>query len=97
MAIQPPSEEVRRAVEGDGWKLTDPGPISADLDAYRDFIASSRGEFTVAKDIYARTDSGWFSDRAVCYLASGRPVVTMRTGCAGLYPLGDGPVRLRHA
>ena len=29
----------------------------------------SRGEFTVAKDIYVRPNSGWFSDRAVCYLA----------------------------
>ena len=47
---------------------------------YRRFIAFSRGEFTVAKDIYVRPNSGWFSDRAVCYLASGRPVVTMRTG-----------------
>ncbi len=90
MAIQPPSEEVRRAVEGDGWKLTDPGPISADIDAYRQFIAASRGEFTVAKDIYVRTHSGWFSDRAVCYLASARPVVTMRTGFDRLYPTGDG-------
>ena len=35
-------------------------------------------------------NSGWFSDRAVCYLASGRPVVTMRTGCGRLYPVGEG-------
>ena len=39
--------------------------------AYRDFIAGSRGEFTVAKDIYVRPNSGWFSDRSVCYLAAG--------------------------
>ena len=44
----------------------------------------------MAKDIYVRTDSGWFSDRAVCYLASGRPVVTMRTGFDRVYPTGDG-------
>ena len=90
MAIQPPTEEVRGEVEGHRWQLVDPRPLSAGLDSYRNFIAGSRGEFTVAKDIYARTNSGWFSDRAVCYLASGRPVVTMRTGCAGLYPLGEG-------
>ena len=53
---------------------------------YRDFIAGSRGEFTVAKDIYVRPNSGWFSDRAVCYLAAGRPVVTMRTGFDQLLP-----------
>ena len=54
------------------------------------FIAGSRGEFTVAKDIYVRPNSGWFSDRAVCYLASGRPVVTMRTGFTSYCPVGDG-------
>ena len=57
---------------------------------YRDFIASSRGEFTVAKDIYVRPNSGWFSDRSVCYLAAGRPVVTMRTGFSKFYPVGRG-------
>jgi hypothetical protein len=90
MAILPPEEVVRRKVEGNGWRLVDPRPVSADMDTYRDFIAGSRGEFTVAKDIYARTHSGWFSDRAVCYLASGRPVITMRTGCGRLYPVGEG-------
>jgi hypothetical protein len=90
MAMLPPSGEIRAEVEGNGWQLTDPRPISADLDRYRDFIAGSRGEFTVAKDIYVRPNTGWFSDRAVCYLASGRPVITMRTGCARHYPIGDG-------
>ena len=90
MAILPPDDGVRREVEGGGWRLTDPRPVSADIDSYRDFIAGSRGEFTVAKDIYVRTNSGWFSDRAVCYLASGRPVVTMATGFERLYPIGAG-------
>lgn len=90
MAILPPDGAVRREVEGSGWHLTDPRPVSADVDLYRDFIAGSRGEFTVAKDIYVRTNSGWFSDRAVCYLASGRPVVTMATSFDRLYPVGAG-------
>jgi glycosyltransferase involved in cell wall biosynthesis len=90
MAILPPSREIRHQVESGGWRLTDPRPISADIDAYRHFIGGSRGEFTVAKDIYVRTWSGWFSDRAVCYLASGRPVITMRTGFDRFCPSGDG-------
>jgi hypothetical protein len=90
MAILPPEESIRREVEGNGWQLVDPRPISADLDSYQQFIAGSRGELTVAKDIYVRTNSGWFSDRAVCYLASGRPVVTMRTGFDRLRPVGNG-------
>jgi hypothetical protein len=36
-------------------------PVSLDIDNYRRYICSSRGEFTVAKDLYARTRSGWFS------------------------------------
>ena len=64
--------------------------MSAGIDAYRDFISGSRGEFTVAKDIYVRPNSGWFSDRAVCYLAAGRPVVTMRTGFTSYCPAGRG-------
>ena len=90
MAIEPPSDAIRHEVEGHGWELVDPWPISRTLDGYRDFITTSRAEFTVAKDIYARTNSGWFSDRTVCYLASGRPVVTMRTGSARAYPTGEG-------
>ncbi len=83
MAMLPPDETVRRQVEAAGWDLVDPRPVSGDMTSYQRFIAGSRGEFTVAKDIYVRPNSGWFSDRAVCYLAAGRPVVTMRTGFAG--------------
>lgn len=90
MAMLPPDDAVRREVEDAGWGLVDPRPVSADMGAYREFISGSRGEFTVAKDIYVRPNSGWFSDRAVCYLATGRPVVTMRTGFAEYCPAGRG-------
>jgi hypothetical protein len=90
MAMLPPDDGVRAAVAAGGWGLVDPRPISADMQSYRDFIARSRGEVTVAKDIYARPNSGWFSDRSVCYLAAGRPVITMRTGFSKRYPVGRG-------
>src|SRR5204862_2939785 len=90
MAMLPPDETVRRTVEGAGWELADPRPVSADMASYRNFIARSRGEFTVAKDIYVRPNSGWFSDRSVCYMAAGRPVLTMRTGFSKFCPVGVG-------
>jgi hypothetical protein len=90
MAMEPPDEEVRQKVAAAGWGIVDPAPVSADMASYRDFIAGSRGELTVAKDIYVRPNSGWFSDRSVCYLAAGRPVVTMRTGFGKFYPVGRG-------
>jgi hypothetical protein len=38
----------------------------------------------------ARTRSGWFSDRSVCYLAAGKPVVTQDTGLGKYLPTGLG-------
>jgi hypothetical protein len=90
LAMDPPDAQVREQVTSAGWTLIDPAPLSAGMAPYCDFIAGSRGEFTVAKDIYARPNSGWFSDRSVCYLAAGRPVVTMRTGFSKFYPVGRG-------
>ena len=90
IAVLPPSVRVRSLILAGGWNLVDPRPISADMSHYQNFIVASRGEFTVAKDIYARPNSGWFSDRSVCYLAAGRPVVTMRTGFSKFYPVGRG-------
>ncbi|MFZ3236277.1 MAG: hypothetical protein WA417_24725 [Stellaceae bacterium] len=90
VAMAPPDHAARDLIANVGWSLVDPGPVSADMNAYRGFIADSRGELTVAKDIYVRPNSGWFSDRSVCYLAAGRPVVTMRTGFSKFYPVGRG-------
>jgi hypothetical protein len=34
--------------------------------------------------------TGWFSDRAACYLAAGRPAVEHDTGFGEVLPLGPG-------
>lgn len=68
-----------------GWVFSNPEQISIEHDLYTDFIRGSKGEFTVAKDQYARLHTGWFSDRSACYLAAGRPVVTQETGFTRLY------------
>ena len=73
-----------------GFRIRSAIPMSLDVDEYRNYVGTSRGEFTVAKDVVARTRSGWFSDRSVCYLAAGRPVVTQRTGFEGSLPTGVG-------
>ena len=78
-----------RALAG-GFSITPVVPMSLDIDVYRDYISRSRGEFTVAKDIYVRPRTGWFSDRTVCYLAAGRPVVTQRTGFEKFIATGTG-------
>lgn len=90
LAMDPADAAVEARLRGMGWDLTDPAPISRDLGAYQEFIYGSRGEFTVAKDIYVRPHSGWFSDRSVCYLAAGKPVVTQDTGFGKFIPTGEG-------
>ena len=83
---RPPCERWREL----GWSVVDSHPISETLEDYRAYIARSRGEFSVAKNVYVATGSGWFSCRSVCYLAASRPVVIQDTGFSGLVPTGEG-------
>src|SRR4029453_14302571 len=89
MGVAPNPEALAR-LDAHGWRVEDPLAVSADFWAYRDYIRCSRGEFTVAKDLNVRLRSGWFSDRAACYLAAGRPVVEQDTGFGDVLPLGPG-------
>jgi hypothetical protein len=73
-----------------GWLLVDPGTAAGDPWAYRAYVQASKAELMVAKNMYVRAWSGWFSDRSVCYLASGRPVLAQDTGFTRLYPAGAG-------
>lgn len=95
VAIEPPGEREAALLRDSGWRTVSPLAISADLGTYASFIRDSRGEFTVAKDIYVRPNSGWFSDRSVCYLAAGRPVVTQDTGFGKFVPAGRGLLSYR--
>jgi len=82
-------EDLARLHEG-GWTLADPGVIGSTPEAYREYICASMAELMVAKHIYVATRSGWFSDRSICYLASGRPVLAQDTGIRERYPVGEG-------
>ena len=79
------------AMLGDhGWALADPTAVACDPWVYRGYVTGSAAEFMATKGMYVDTRSGWFSERSICYLASGRPVIAQDTGLAGLYPLGSG-------
>jgi hypothetical protein len=79
-------EQLRRG----GWSVRDAGEVSSDLPTYLGYICGSRGEFSAAKHAYVKTHSGWFSDRSVCYLAAGLPVVLQDTGFSDWLPAGCG-------
>jgi hypothetical protein len=95
-----PSESFELAVGGSeppvarwkelGWQVIDSHDISVTPDDYRHYIQSSRGEVSVAKNLYTATNSGWFSCRSVCYLAAGLPVVVQDTGFSQILPTGEG-------
>ncbi len=83
-----PSDVLRRS----GWRLVDAGRACAGLDSYRDYVRSSKAEWSVAKGGYVAGQPGWFSCRSACYLAAGRPVVVQDTGLRGVVPTGEGIV-----
>jgi hypothetical protein len=83
-------EETDRLLRGNGWSLVHSLPVSKDVNAYRQYIQRSRGEFTVAKDQVVRPVTGWFSDRSASFLAAGRPVITHETGFSKFLPTGRG-------
>lgn len=91
LAMMPDDPEDRARLEAHGWRLVPPLRMSLDVfGAYREYFRRSRAEFTVAKDQNVRLRSGWFSERDVCYLASGKPVVAQDTGFSNVLPTGEG-------
>jgi hypothetical protein len=73
-----------------GWELVSPATVAATPDGYRRFVQGSGAELMVAKGMYVDSRSGWLSERSLCYLASGRPVIAQDTGFGELHPAGEG-------
>ena len=78
------------AIAAAGWRLADAAAVTATPWTYRDYIAQSRGELSVAVNLEVKARSGWFSDRTAAYLASGKPVVVQDTGFSEDMPCGEG-------
>lgn len=90
LALASDDEDVLTLLRDAGWRVRAAGPLSKDVDAYRDYVRASAGEFSVAKEQYALLRSGWFSDRTACYLAAGRPAIVQDTGFGCALPTGEG-------
>jgi hypothetical protein len=78
-----------------GWEIHEPLDLIPDHRAYRQFLGSSRGEWSVAKNGYVQARTGWFSCRTACYLAAGRPAVVQDTGWTDYLPCGEGVLAFR--
>jgi len=81
-----PEGELRRQ----GWRLRNPRGVTRDCVTYRRYIVGSDAEFSLAKEGYVVSRSGWFSERSAAYLAAGKPVVAQDTGFSAWLPSGFG-------
>lgn len=77
-------------IEKEGWIILNADKNANNWKDYQNFILGSLGEFSVAKNTYVKGNTGWFSCRSACYLASGKPVVTQDTGWSKNIPSGNG-------
>lgn len=78
--IHPQETKDLEALRVNGWRIVDPKAAVADPAAFRRYVQGSGAEFSVAQGVYVETGSGWFSDRTVRYLASGKPALVQETG-----------------
>ncbi|MFM7244801.1 MAG: glycosyltransferase [Planctomycetaceae bacterium] len=90
VAIHPHEVHDLAALRAHGWQLLDPAVECGTPADYQRFVQGSWAELGIAKSGYVVSNSGWFSDRSVCYLASGRPVIASDTGFATVLPTGAG-------
>ena len=77
-------------IRADGWQIIGAQQPTLTASNYLDFIAKSAGEWSIAKNVYVDTRSGWFSCRTACYLAAGRPAVVQDTAWSRFIPSGEG-------
>jgi hypothetical protein len=86
-------EEERQLMLDHGWRIRNSGEVAGTPEHYRSYIQQSRGEFSCAKPSCMKWQNAWVSDRTLCYLASGRPVVVQDTGPSAILPNGVGMFR----
>src|ERR1043166_8221935 len=78
----------RRRLQQHGWTISDPHRVARTPRAYRRYLTTALAEFTAIKGVDVAWRTGWVSDRAAAFLASGRPVITEAT-CAERYLPGQ--------
>jgi hypothetical protein len=93
--VHPADHADVELMQGHRWTIVEPRRVAGDPVAFRDYVRRSGAEFSVAQGIYVATGSGWFSDRTVRYLASGKPALVQDTGFGRNYPVGHGLLSFR--
>ena len=83
----------RAAMERHGWRIRHSAEVSSTPESYQDYVQHSRGEISCVKPSCLKLQNAWISDRSLCYLASGKPVVVQDTGPSAYLPMEEGLFR----
>ena len=95
LQIHPADKKDLDALLAHGWRVIAPHTVADSCDSFRSYVQNSAAEFSPAQGIYVETNSGWFSDRTVRYLASGRPALVQETGFSQHLKTGAGLLAFR--
>ncbi len=88
--LGPDPAAERARLEGHGWRLRDPHAVASSPSVYRRYLRGALAEFTTIKGVDVRWRTGWVSDRAAAFLATGRPVITEDAGAGRYLPRESG-------
>jgi hypothetical protein len=78
-----------------GWRVRNVLDVSATPEDHQAYVRGSRGEFSCMKRGYALFETAWIGERALNYLASGKPVIVQHTGRSRFLPEAEGLFRFR--
>jgi hypothetical protein len=85
----------KEALQDRGWRIRHSPDVAGSPEDYRSYLQQSRGEFSWAKPSCTKFQNAWISDRSLCYLASGKPIVVQHTGPSSFLPDDEGMFRYR--
>jgi len=85
-----PDDPERERLRAQGWQVVDPHRVATTPAKYRRYLAGALGEFTAIKGVDVSWRTGWLSDRAAAFLATGRPVITEDSGAGKYLPRANG-------
>jgi hypothetical protein len=90
-----PGNPERTRLEAQGWRVVEPHEVASSPAAYRRYLRGALAEFTVIKGVDCLWRTGWVSDRAAAFLATGRPVITEDAAVSRYLPAESGFTEIR--
>jgi hypothetical protein len=80
----------KQRLEKNGWLVKNADHVAESITSYLTYIANSKGEFSVEKNVFVETQVGHLADRSGYYLYYGKPVVQQESGFSDHLPCGLG-------